>query len=71
MNIYLNPNLRNVVETFKNKFHHIICNIEKGCSNPEILFELVAIQRTLFDIYKYNYIIKSKIDELNNVDLED
>lgn len=67
----INPNLHNVVETFKNKFHHIICNIEKGCSNPEILFELVAIQRTLFDIYKYNYIIKSKIDELNNVDSED
>lgn len=60
----INPNLRNTVDTLVARFHNIIDNYEENFSDTNTAIETVEIQRTLFDIYKYNYIIKNKIEKL-------
>lgn len=67
----INPNLRVTVNSLIDEFRNIIGNPEEYSQTPSPLFKASYIQNTLFDIYKYNYIIKSKIDMLDELKLED
>lgn len=67
----INPNLRVTVNSLIDEFRNIIGNPEEYSQTPSSLFKASYIQNTLFDIYKYNYIIKSKIDMLDELKLED
>ena len=67
----INPNLRVTVNSLIDEFRNIIGNPEEYFQTPSPLFKASYIQNTLFDIYKYNYIIKSKIDMLDELKLED
>lgn len=67
----INPNLRVTVNSLIDEFRNIIGNPEEYSQIPSPLFKASYIQNTLFDIYKYNYIIKSKIDMLDELKLED
>ena len=60
-----NPNLRVTVNSLIDEFRGIMGNPEVYYQTPNLLFKATYIQNTLFDIYKYNYIIKSKIDMLD------
>lgn len=65
-----NPKMRDRVDSLVNEFYGIMDDYSEkmaGVDEDAILFTTVRIfeiQKTLFDVFKYNYVIKSKLDEL-------
>lgn len=67
----INPNLRVTVNSLIDEFRSIIRNPGEYSQTSSLWFKASYIQNTLFDIYKYNYIIKGKIDMLDKLKFEE
>lgn len=62
----INPNLHSIIDSLLSEFDEIMDNYTESLLDKKTFLRAVQIQWGLFDIYKYYYVIKSKISDLEN-----